>query len=145
MRPTDATRQPMEHTNYDIRGQNASHQPSAANPIHQIRLTETISPRNPRTGQFDKAKKTETEGLIKQRTFRLVLREELPSRPDLVPSRFVLSIKRSDNGEEILKARFVLGGHVDSKEQHVVHNVTNVKQSSIRILIELTTALGFDI
>ena len=62
-----------------------------------------------------------------------------------MPSRFVLSIKRSENGEEILKARFVLAGHVEREKQHVVHNATIFKQYSIAILMALASALGFDI
>jgi hypothetical protein len=45
----------------------------------------------------------------------------------------------------VLKARFVLGGHKDRDKRHIVHNATNLKQSSIRILLALASFLGFNI
>jgi hypothetical protein len=44
----------------------------------------------------------------------------------------------------VLKARFVLGGHTDRDKRHVVHNATNLKQSSIHILLPLASILGFN-
>jgi hypothetical protein len=75
-------------------------------------------------------------GLFQRGTFKLVPKSELEgNNPNIVPSRFVLAIKRKDNGEEVYKARFVLGGHRDRDKRHIVHSATNLKQSSIRILL----------
>lgn len=61
-----------------------------------------------------------------------------------MPSRFVLTIKHKNTGEEIWKARFVLGGHKDKGKDRVVHSATTLKQASIRLLIALATIFGFD-
>lgn len=110
-----------------------------------ILYTEIIKPGDPRENLFDEAKRKELIGLIERGTFRLVLREEMGENPNIIPSRFVLSIKHSINGEELFKARFVLGGHLD-KEKHIqVHNSTTLKSSSVRIILALATILGFDV
>jgi hypothetical protein len=111
----------------------------------RIFLTEIISPRDPRSGQFESAKRKELEGLIKRGTFKLVLREELGRDPNIVPSRFVLAIKHQENGSELLKARLVLGGHRDRDKSRVVHSATTLKQSSVRLLLALAGMLDFDI
>lgn len=120
--------------------------PTTANaPGPVVHFTEVILPRDPRSGLFDEAKRREIEGLLQRGTFKLVLREELPSNPNIVPSRFVLAIKREGNGEEVFKARFVLGGHIDKEKRNVVHSATTLKQSSIRIILALATIFGFDL
>jgi hypothetical protein len=68
---------------------------------------------------FDQAKRDEIMGLIERGTFKLVRRKNAGLHSNIVPGRFVLSIKAADgsasgnSGSEILKARFVLGGHRD--------------------------------
>jgi hypothetical protein len=125
--------------------------PSVADSTHQVHLctlishfnarilmfTEVISPRDHRSGLFDDAKRKEIDGLLNRGTFKLELRSELESNPNIVPSRFVLAIKHKESGAEVLKARFVLGVHKDRDKRHVVHNATNLKKSSIRILLAL--------
>ena len=112
-------------------------------PAHTY-FTEVISPRDPRNAQFGEMKRREIEGLLKRGTFKLVMKEELPEKPNIVPSRFVLAIKSVD-GDEVLKARYVLGGHMDREKRSVVHNATNLKQSSIRMPVALATILGFNL
>ena len=62
---------------------------------------------------------------------------------NIIPSRFVFTIKRNEDGKEILKARFVLGGHRDREKNFQVHNSTTLKSSSIRLLIALAAIFGF--
>jgi hypothetical protein len=66
-----------------------------------------------------------------------VLREEIGPDPNIIPSRFVLAIKRKDDGSEIYKARSFLGGHRDRGKRSVVHSATIMKQSSIRLMLAL--------
>ena len=107
-------------------------------------FTKVISPKDQRTGQFDEAKRKELEGLIKRGTFKLVLREEIGPNPNIIPSRFVLTFKRKENGNEMWKARLVLGGHRDRDKRRIVHNANTLKQSSIDIMIAIASILGFD-
>ena len=72
------------------------------------------------------------------------MKEELPEKPNIVPSRFVLAIKSVD-GEEVLKARYVLSGHMERDKRSFDHNATTLKQSSIRMLVALATILSFNL
>jgi Reverse transcriptase (RNA-dependent DNA polymerase) len=112
--------------------------------VSEICWTEVIYADDPRSKLFDTAKQKELFGLIERGTFRLVLREEAGSHPDVIPSRFVLSIKH-ESGEDRLKARFVLGGHLDRDKKAQIHNTTNFKQQSIRIILALASIFGFDL
>lgn len=57
----------------------------------------------------------------------------------------MLSIKRDEKGEELYKARFVVGGHKDEAKNVMEHNATTIRQSSIRLLIALALAFDFNI
>jgi Reverse transcriptase (RNA-dependent DNA polymerase) len=98
---------------------------------------------------FDQAKRDEIMGLIERGTIKLDRRKNAGPHPNIVPGRFVLAINTADgsasgnSGSEILKARFVLGGHRDRDRFKLVHNSTTLKQSSIRIITALASILGF--
>ena len=113
----------------------------------RILYTDVIPISDPRakSPEFDDAKRAEFLSLMERGTFRVVLEEELGQNPNIISSRFVLSIKHSDTGEVKYKARFVLGGHRDKEKNLIVHNTANIKQSSIRMIMALATILGFDI
>jgi Reverse transcriptase (RNA-dependent DNA polymerase) len=96
-----------------------------------------------REALFDDAKRLEVLGLIRRGIFRLVIEEELPDSPNIVPSRFMLAIKHGDDGQEKLKARFVWGGHRDKDKSSIVHAATNLQQFSIPMMISLAACLGF--
>lgn len=110
-----------------------------------ILFSEVIPTGDPREAFFDDAIRSEILGLIEKGTFRITLEEELSEqKPNIIPSRFVLTIKHVD-GKEIYKARFVLGGHKDRDKDSMVHSSNNLKQLSIKLLLALATILGFDI
>jgi transposase InsO family protein len=108
-------------------------------------VTETVHPGDDRESMFDAAKRKEILGLIDRGTFQLVVRpEDDGEKLNVLPSRFVLAIKRKDDGEEVLKARFVIGGHKDIWKKALVHISNATQQTSIRILMALASILGFD-
>jgi hypothetical protein len=111
---------------------------------HSVSFTEVLSHNDPRARQFDNAKREEILGLIQRGTFKLVLRSE-QANPNVLPARFVLAIKNGGTDQEILKARFVLGGHKDRDKMNLVHNATTLKQSSVRLLLALSAVLGFEL
>ena len=74
-----------------------------------------------------------------------VLREDTENPPNIIPSRFILAIKKSDDGSEVYKALFFLGGHRDREKGELVHNSSTLKSSSISLLIAVVTILGFDV
>ena len=114
-------------------------------PAHTILHTEKISHGDPRAEEFSDAKRKEILGLIEKGTFRIVLKEEAGLDPNVVPSRYVLTIKHSGDEKSVYKARLALGGHRDKVKLSIVHNTYKLKASSIRLVFALATILGFDI
>jgi Reverse transcriptase (RNA-dependent DNA polymerase) len=108
------------------------------------RFTEVISNNDPRASQFDEAKRQEIMTLIDRGTFRLAVTEELPEKHNVVPSRYVLSIKKN-GGTDVLKARLVLGGHRDRDRNQLVHRSTTLKQQGVRVLLAVAAIFSFDV
>ena len=88
-------------------------------------LTEVLNPNDPRSSssRMTDAKRAEIKGIMERGTFKVILREEIPPNGNVLPGRFVLSIKSTENGEEKFKARYVVGGHRDRHEAFMVHVV----------------------
>eukprot|EP00171_Calliarthron_tuberculosum_P003375 IDg3375t1 len=107
--------------------------------------TEVLKQGDPRECSFDEAKREELLGLLKRGTFRIVLREEIESNPNVIPSRYVLAIKHKIDGSTRLKARLIVGGHRDREKNLYVYNSCTLQPTSVRILLALATILEFDI
>lgn len=77
-------------------------------PHETVWLTEVVTGDDPRGSRFDDAKRREIRNLIDRGTVSVVLRPEADENPNVLPSRFVLAIKKADGGKEVLKARFLI-------------------------------------
>lgn len=105
--------------------------------------TEIIGQGDTREFLFNQEKKEEILGLLERGTFRICLREEAGTNPKILPFRYDLAIKHSQNDEPPrLKARFVLGGRHDDARYHLVHDARTVRPESVRLLIALITIFG---
>jgi hypothetical protein len=111
---------------------------------HQTRFAEVIGSKDKRAVLFDDAKRDEILRLIDMGTFELVVEEDIPANPNIVLSIYVLSFKDRD-GEIVLKARFVLGGHRDRERKCLVHGSMTLKQQSVRVLLALVAIFGCEI
>ena len=110
--------------------------------------TEIIQEGDVRTALFSDAKRKELDGLIQRGTFKIVIREDIEEEshaPNILPTRFVLAIKHGMDNKLIYKARFVLGGHKDVEKCFQVHSSSNLKMSSIRLILALATILGLSV
>lgn len=58
------------------------------------------------------AMKKETQGLLERGTFKVVAKTEIPQNANLFSAHYVLAVKNND-GNEVYKARSVIGGHCD--------------------------------
>lgn len=85
------------------------------------------------------------KGLLDRGTFKIILREEVPADANILPGRFVLTMKSTEKGEVKYKPRFVIGGHRDKLKQMMVHHTATLQPCSIRLLLALTMAHRFDI
>ena len=91
------------------------------------------------------AKKKEIRNLLKRKTFKIILKEDILPYGNVLPGRFVLAIKSSITGEVVFKARYVIGGHRDKLKHMMVHSSTTMQPSSVRLLLALARIFGFDV
>lgn len=92
---------------------------------------------------FDMAKAKELSGLAERGVYEIVCKEDVPAGANVLGGRFVLTIKNVETAEEAYKARFVVQGHTDIENNLLVHNSTNLRQSSIRTLVAIVAIFGF--
>lgn len=114
-------------------------------PPFQVYLTEVIEPRDPRAWKFNNAKLKELDGLIKNKTWKIVCRNEVPSNANILNGRFVLAIKDEGKNKEVWKARYVVEGHRDSMRQSLVHNTTVARQQSTKLVVGIAAIFGFNL
>lgn len=109
--------------------------------------TEVLLKSDPgsKSKEMSEAIKKEVRGLFERGTFKVILREEVPMDGNVLPGRFVLSIKTTEDGEVKYKARFVIGGHRDKQKHLMVHKSATLQLQSTRLLLALACANDFDV
>ncbi len=105
----------------------------------------TIVVHNRKDPRFNNAKIAEIQELIKKGTYEFVKESDIPANATILQSRFVLTMKNSDNPDQYFKARLVLLGHIDPDKPRVVNEAPTVLKSSIRFAIALIVSHGFNI
>ena len=90
-----------------------------------VHWTEAIHPADPRckSRDFTEAKRAEISNLISRGAFTVVVESDLAHSPNVLPARFVLTIKHS-NGRTAHRAPFVIGGHRDRQKRLLVQTTS---------------------
>ena len=57
--------------------------------LYTTLITEVIEPNDPRAWKFDKPIQKEIEGLLKRKTWKIVVRSEVPEKANILNGRFV--------------------------------------------------------
>ena len=120
----------------------------SSNPtVHTIYMTEVIDASVPRakTPEMKEAIMKEVLYLLKHRTFKFLLKEELPDGANALTPRFVVAIKSNADGKIKYKARYVVDGHRDRLKNFMVHGAQTLQSSSKRLLLAMAALLRFDI
>jgi transposase InsO family protein len=139
----------VDETTCEIDSSNAkmsssdSQRPSAES-THTL-LTEIVDADDPRASQFTEAKRKEVLGLIERGTFGIQLACDAPPRPNILPSRFVLTVKNVETDRPVFKARLVVGGHRDREKSTLVHDSQTVRASAVRMLLAMAACFDFEI
>ena len=94
---------------------------------------------------MNEARRKEIKTLLERGTFKEILREEIPPDGNILPGRFVLAIKSTEDGKVKYKARYVMGGHRDRLNHMMVHTASTLQPQSIRLLLALAVMHSFDI
>ena len=112
---------------------------------NDIHLTEILQSDDPRksSAEMSEAKRREIKGLLDPGTFKIILREDIPPDGNVLPGRFVLAVKSTEDGEVKFKARYVIGGQRDKLKGFMVHTSQTLQPSSVRLLLALAELHGF--
>ena len=113
----------------------------------EIFLSEILKSGDPRaySDECRMAIEKEIKGLEEKGVWRVVNRSDIPRDANILGGRFVLSIKNKGSHYEMYKARFVALGHKDREKHLLVHDSTNLRQRSIRIITCIAAIFGFAI
>ena len=91
------------------------------------------------------AKKAEIRNLLKRGTFKVILREDIPNDANVLPGRFVLTIKSTDDNRAKFKSRYVISGHRDKLKRVMVHSSQTLQPASNRLLLAMASMFGFHV
>lgn len=107
--------------------------PLNSQPLPHVLITEVLQPQDPRcdSSHFDLAKAREIVGLLNKKAFKVVFKEELEPNANILGGRFVLTIKHKGTDKELLKARFVVQGHLDCERELLVCSPPLVRVSRL--------------
>lgn len=110
-----------------------------------VLVTEVLHPADSRgrSSMFEEAKAKDLAGIAERCVYEVVCKEEVSPHANVLDGRFILAIKNVNTDEEVYKAPFVVQGHTDIEKNILVHNRTNLRQSSIRVLVALAAVFGF--
>ena len=99
-------------------------------------LTDTLHPSDPRCKfpEFAEASRKEIKGLVDRGTWKIALKKNFPKGANILSGRYVLVIKNVETDKPVLKARFVVQDHKDKDKNILIHNPTNLRQSSTRLI-----------
>ncbi len=110
-------------------------------------LTEVVDASDPRPTwpEMTEAKREEVTDLFKRGTLKVILQEKVPPNAKILPGRFVLANKSTEDGKVKFKARYVISGHRDRMKDTMVHDAATLLPQSIRLLLALPGMHDFDI
>ena len=94
---------------------------------------------------MDKTKREEIKRLLDRGTFKVILTKDVSKDGNLLPGRFVLAIKSSEDSMTKYKARYVIGGHRDRLKHMMVHTTSTLQPQFIRLLPALAAIHVFHI
>ena len=113
----------------------------------QTYLTEVLKPGDQRefSEAFEEAKQFEVNGLMERGTFETVDSNGLGKDANILGGRFVCTLKNKGTDREKPKARYVAQGHRDKEKPYIVHNITTLRQSSVKIVVSTSAVMNFRI
>lgn len=113
--------------------------------MQQTYLTEILKKGDP-TINSDKAEdavRKELEELYNQGFLKEMKHKNNPDKAIILPSRFVYTMKNARRLEELYRARYTAGGHIDFMESMMIHDSTNLRHGSIRLISSTAANFGW--
>lgn len=113
-----------------------------------VNYTKVLSPRDvtdETIEEFRQAISDEMNGLFEQKTFKKVLKENIPEGANVLRSRFVFAIKDVGTPSERKKARLVAMGHTDKMKRLVLSDAPTLMRYALRILISVAVMYDLEL
>lgn len=93
--------------------------------------------------KFLNAMNEELQGLLQRKCFESTTLDKMESNESLLSSRSVLPLKNVGANDEKYKARLVAEVHTDTEKPDIIHDITTLKHSSLRIIVCLAGITGY--
>lgn len=91
------------------------------------------------------AERVEIQTALKIRTFKALLKEDIPPNANGFSGRFVLAIRSTSDRAVKYKARDVIGRHRDKMRHMLILSASAIQVQTIRLLLTLSMLLNFDV
>lgn len=108
----------------------------------QIFLTENMYQNNSRSWKFNKAKIKELEGLIENKTWKIVYRSGIHIDASILYRSNVLAIKEEGTSKDFWKTSFDFYGDRSRMKESLFHNISQAWQQSTKIIIRPAATFG---
>lgn len=95
--------------------------------------------------QMMKARTAEAQSLLNRQASDVVAMDEIPEGSIILPGRFVMFIKSSEDGIERYKTRYAIGGHRNKLKNVMVHSSQTLQPSSTRLLLALASLFDYEV
>lgn len=92
---------------------------------------------------YEAAKASEVDGLKELGIWTIVNSADVPKDANVLGGRLILSLKHFDTPDGKEKVRYVAQGFDDHEKPYVVHNTSKFRVSSIRIVLQVASIMGF--
>lgn len=106
-------------------------------PIENIYATKVIHSSDPRSENFEEAKRKKVQGSSRQRSLERGYERWSAQKCNNIGERTVLAIKDSGTSREVWKARFAVQGYRDNMKTFLVYDSANVGPHFVKILVGL--------
>lgn len=108
-------------------------------------VVKIVKPEDPRSREQDfvDAKRNEAHGLMSRKIWNIVSHDKILEDSLVLGGRFVLTLKNVGTPEEKAKARYIAQGYCDGDKSYVVHDISTIRASSIRLILSVSAVMGF--
>lgn len=109
--------------------------------VFTIRIVKTDDKRAS-GNYFLAAKEKELSGILKREIWQKVSEADIPKNANILGGLFILSLKNCNTPGEKAKVRYVEQGFNDRDKPYMVHDVSTLRMSSIRIVLSTSAVVG---
>lgn len=115
--------------------------------LPKLFVTEVLKPGDlcKHLPEFCSANIQEVDGLVSRGSFEIVDESDVPKDANILGGRFICSIKNYETDSETEKDRYVVQVHRDKENPFIVHSITTLRQSSVKIIVSTCAVRKFRI